>query len=353
MTTPPFNPQPCCGGGEVVTPLAANFAYETLCDADPATGVVYNVVTQQTEYDDQGNPVGMVYFDATTGEPYTPVGEVTSCSLTGAMQIEVLCEFTEDGQTIPFIRRYTELENGAILVQDASLGGDQSYDVAPTSTVGICPQTITPPALPGTLTEAVGCEGATQAVAYSDTVRTVTDQTVTTVGCNDANRDTLLTDIKTAVQATASAGGSCAIPLAEVCLSNGHHGTVVREPDGTLSRIDTTTGASFTAGDVVPCPPDVVAAGQSYAATTVTDASGNAVFTFPTPFPSAPVVSASIQTAVTDATEARITALSATGCTVNARRSPGVTVVGISVLSFPQPLTGATIHLHAVQPGTS
>jgi hypothetical protein len=83
----------------------------------------------------------------------------------------------------------------------------------------------------------------------------------------------------------------------------------------------------------------------------VTDASGNVTFTFTPPFMSPPVVAQSITTANTNATEARITALSTSSCTVNARQSPGVVILGISVLQVPQPLAGATVGIIAVDPG--
>ncbi len=88
-----------------------------------------------------------------------------------------------------------------------------------------------------------------------------------------------------------------------------------------------------------------------FAGTGVTDGAGNAVFTFTPAFAAAPVVNASVETTNTNATEARITALSAGSCTVNVRQSPGVVILGISVLQVPQPLVGATVHLMATAAG--
>lgn len=144
MTTPPFNPRPCPpadgGSGGPVT-FAAMLNYSTLCDVNPDTGVVYNVVTQKIETDDEGNPIGFTYYDATTGTEYQPQGEISDCSVTRGPEIQVLCEFKTNGDVIQFVRRYTELDSGQTLVGDSSLDGDQSYDVDPTSTVGLCPQT--------------------------------------------------------------------------------------------------------------------------------------------------------------------------------------------------------------------
>jgi hypothetical protein len=83
----------------------------------------------------------------------------------------------------------------------------------------------------------------------------------------------------------------------------------------------------------------------------VSDASGNVTFTFTPAFSVVPNVVQGVQTAVTDVTEARITALTTSSCTVNVRRAPSVVILGISVLQVPQPLVGATVHLHAIEPG--
>lgn len=93
----------------------------------------------------------------------------------------------------------------------------------------------------------------------------------------------------------------------------------------------------------------------SFAGTAVTDGSGNAVFTFPAGlFPAAPVVVQGLQVAAAnDVIESRVTALTATSCTVNVRRSPVVTVLAVSVLGAPAALSGATVHLLATPAGSA
>lgn len=93
------------------------------------------------------------------------------------------------------------------------------------------------------------------------------------------------------------------------------------------------------------------AARRVFAGTVASDGAGNATFTFSPAFPVAPVVSVGLQTTNTNATEARVTALSASSCTVNVRQSPGIVLLGISVLQVPQALAGATVHLLAIEPG--
>lgn len=92
-------------------------------------------------------------------------------------------------------------------------------------------------------------------------------------------------------------------------------------------------------------------ASVAVAAAEVTDALGNATFTFPAGmFAAAPVVSVSVQTANVNVTEARVTALNATTCTVNVRSSAGINIalLGLTLLGLPTPLAGATVHLVAL-----
>ena len=98
-------------------------------------------------------------------------------------------------------------------------------------------------------------------------------------------------------------------------------------------------------------PVNVPAARRVFAGAAVSDASGNAVFTFTPPFAVPPIVNQAVVTTNANATEARVVALSASSCTVNVRQSPGVVVLGLSVLQVPGPLAGATVHLHAVDAG--
>lgn len=80
-----------------------------------------------------------------------------------------------------------------------------------------------------------------------------------------------------------------------------------------------------------------------------TDANGDVSFAFTPPFATVPVVVNAVETSTTDGTETRITAISASSVTFNARRSPAVTVLGISVLSAPQPAVGFVVHAVAVE----
>lgn len=88
-----------------------------------------------------------------------------------------------------------------------------------------------------------------------------------------------------------------------------------------------------------------------FSGTGVTDGSGNVTFTFSPPFAGVPVGTQALVTGNANATEARVTALTASSCTVQVRQSPAVTVLGLSVLQVPQALVGATVNIHAVEAG--
>lgn len=88
----------------------------------------------------------------------------------------------------------------------------------------------------------------------------------------------------------------------------------------------------------------------------VTDASGNAVFNMaPAAFPAAPVVVGQTQAAAsTSPLDYRVTALTATSCTINVRSSPAtaIALLGLTLLGASVPAPGVTVHLHAFPAGS-
>lgn len=93
----------------------------------------------------------------------------------------------------------------------------------------------------------------------------------------------------------------------------------------------------------------------SWAGTAVTNASGDAVFTFPAGlFASAPVVAATFATADSqNPIDFRVTAVSATSCTVRLRQSPIVVVLSLSVVGASAPVAGVTVNLIATPAGAA
>jgi hypothetical protein len=91
-----------------------------------------------------------------------------------------------------------------------------------------------------------------------------------------------------------------------------------------------------------------------HAASGVSDGAGNVVFPIPAGlFAVAPVVTHAVETAITDVTECRVSARSATSVTFNVRRSPAVVILGISVLQVPIPAAGVTVHMVATPAGST
>ncbi|MFF5655206.1 hypothetical protein [[Kitasatospora] papulosa] len=113
----------------------------TFCDVDPGTGDVLGLVLIEYTYGPDGAVASVRLVDATTGQTYTPQGEVTTCPA-GVEQPErdvvQLCDTATDGALTPFIRDYGRDESGAIVGHtDYALDGTP---YAPAGTVGLCAQ---------------------------------------------------------------------------------------------------------------------------------------------------------------------------------------------------------------------
>ncbi|MER7477437.1 hypothetical protein ABTX60_07240 [Streptomyces sp. NPDC126510] len=109
------------------------------CDVDPATGDVHGLVLVEYTYAADGSIASVRLIDATTGQTYTPQGDITTCP-TGTPQPEqdlvILCDVAADGTVTRFVRDFRRDENGTI-----SGHSDYTLDGAaytPTGTVGLC-----------------------------------------------------------------------------------------------------------------------------------------------------------------------------------------------------------------------
>lgn len=83
-------------------------------------------------------------------------------------------------------------------------------------------------------------------------------------------------------------------------------------------------------------------------ATLVSNAEGNCVWNFPSPFTALPRVIFSLVSGDSALLDARITALSLAQVTVNVRRSAAVVVLGINVLGVPVAVAGVAVHFMAI-----
>ncbi|MGA5340403.1 hypothetical protein ACPCK3_14770 [Streptomyces griseoincarnatus] len=109
------------------------------CDVDQTSGDVLGLVLIEYQYAADGTVESVRLVDAVTGDTYTPQGEVTTCPA-GVEQPEkdlvLLCDTTEDGTVVTFVRDYARDENGTITgFSDYGLDG---APYAPAGTVGVC-----------------------------------------------------------------------------------------------------------------------------------------------------------------------------------------------------------------------
>ncbi|MEU0947645.1 hypothetical protein ABZ379_33835 [Streptomyces canus] len=121
----------------------------TFCDVDPATGDVLGLVLIEYTYGADGAVASVRLVDATTGQTYTPQGEVTTCPA-GTPQPErdlvQLCDTAGDGTVTPFVRDFARDENGQIVGHTNYRLDGSPY--TPAGTVGVCqpqdPQPVEP-----------------------------------------------------------------------------------------------------------------------------------------------------------------------------------------------------------------
>lgn len=93
---------------------------------------------------------------------------------------------------------------------------------------------------------------------------------------------------------------------------------------------------------------------KSFRASAVTNAGGNAVFDLTAAgFTAPPIVTGELEFPPSaNPIDFRITALTATSCTVNCKQSPTLIVLSLSVLGVAANIAGVKVHLHAVPAGS-
>lgn len=137
-------------------------------------------------------------------------------------------------------------------------------------------------------------------------------------------------------------------PGAAATISVGTVSTLSAGSSATVANVGTPAAAVLNFG--IPIGPGL----KTFRATGTTDASGNVTFSMSAAsFAAAPVVAASLQASVTGATDVRVTALTATSCTVNVRQAAGISValLGLTLLGVPAALPGVTVHILAAPAG--
>lgn len=129
-----------CGGSRSISVTG------TFCDVDPDSGDVLGLVLVEYAYAADGSVDSVRLVDATTGQTYTPQGEVTTCPA-GVEQPErdlvQLCDSAPDGTITEFVRDFARDESGQIVGHtDYTLDG-AAY--APAGDVGQCTAPLAAP----------------------------------------------------------------------------------------------------------------------------------------------------------------------------------------------------------------
>lgn len=274
----------------------------TFCDM---TGPTVNaLVLIEYSYNPDGTIASVRLVNATTGVTHVPVGTITTCPVDAAQpeqDLEVLCD-VNGGVATPFIRDYRRDQLGAIVaVSNYTLAGG-AY--APTGTVGLCSPVVrdeellvlcdaTPTrflrrynydAATGALIGIVNTtlDGSTPfapvgAVAVCTTAIASDFDFLSTVLC-DSNGTQFIqrltfnssTGAVTATTNTSLTGGAfvpvgavslcsdcCPVVIGEGCTNTGSgFYTAIRATNGTITLIDSVSGAAIVAGNIVACPSD-------------------------------------------------------------------------------------------------
>ena len=273
----------------------------TFCDVD-GNGDVVGLVLIEYHYGPDGTIESVRLVDATTGATYVPVGTITTCPA-GADQpeqdIAVLCDVNA-GVSTPFVRDFRRDENGAVI-------GFTNYTLvgapyAPTGTVGVCQGRdsesvilcdsaanpnrfirtytynpagavagFTDTTLAGAPFVPTGAVGVCAQTVQSDTdfvEEVLCDSNGTafirlfrfnsTTGVLISTTNTTLAGAAFApVGAVGVCSDCCPNVVGEGCSNTGSgRYTAIRAANGTITLIDSVSGATILAANIVPCPDD-------------------------------------------------------------------------------------------------
>lgn len=196
--------------------------------------------------DDTGTPSGAPADYTLAGAPYVTVGTVGSCP-TGAGRDEellVLCDSTPTR----FLRRYNYDSSTGALVSIVNTTLDGSTPFAPVGAVGVC-------------TTAIASDFDFLSTVLCDSNGTQFIQRLTfnsATGAVTATTNTTLTGgAFVPVGAVALCSNCCPVVMGSGCTNTGSgFYTAIRNVNGTISLIDSVTGAAVLAANIIPCPSD-------------------------------------------------------------------------------------------------
>jgi hypothetical protein len=278
------------------------------CSVDDATGDVLALILIEYTYNPDGSIASVRLVNATTGATYVvpPGASITTCP-TGTEQpeqdLEILCDVNA-GVPTPFIRDYRRDETGAIVaITNYTLAG-AAY--APTGTVGVCSSSRDSESLilcdsaaptPNRFIRTYTYNSAGAVSGFTDTTLaggafvptgavglctqpTLTDFDFAEEILCDANGTqfirrftfnsqtgavtattnlTLAGAVFVPVGAVGLCSNCCPQVIGEGCSNTGSgRYAAIRAANGTVTLVDSVSGATITAANIVPCPGDDV-----------------------------------------------------------------------------------------------
>lgn len=272
---------------------------DVLCDIDTGTGTVNGLVLIQYHYNPDGSISSTSVINATTGAPYTPTGTISVCPTDTSpldRDMEVLCDRQADGTLVPLIRDYHRDGTGTIngftnytlagapytptgtvqscvprvsssqILCDAtptrflrtyvygptgavSSFFDTNLAGAPFTPVGAVGSCVTSIATDFDFTEEVLCDGNGTPFIRRFTFNSQTGTVTSTVNL------TLAGGAFTPVGTVGACASCCPVVMGEGCTNTGSGTyTALRLSNGTISLVDSVTGATVTQAQIIPCP---------------------------------------------------------------------------------------------------
>ena len=290
----------------------------TFCDVD-GNGDVQGLVLIEYHYAPDGTIESVRLVDAVTGATYVPVGTVTTCPADVDQpdaDLVILCDVQANGTAIPFVRDFRRDELNAITgftnytlagapyVPTGTVGQCQprdsesvilcdsaanpnrfirtyTYNAAgaiiastdttlagapfvPTGAVGVCAQTIQTDT---DFVEEVLCDSQGTAFIRLFRFNSATGALISTTNT------TLAGAAFAPVGAVGICSDCCAAVVGEGCTNTGSgRYTALRAANGTITLIDSVSGATVLAANIVPCPSDDTTVTLTAQARTLTDA---------------------------------------------------------------------------------
>ncbi|MFD9903919.1 hypothetical protein [Streptomyces sp. NPDC059063] len=251
----PVGPVGACGGS------AGSVAEFVLCDVN--AGVATPFIRKLIQ--DADGAVTATVNLTLAGAPYTPTGTVGVCSPTGGRDEEILV-LCDSASPTPnrFLRRYNyDAATGALIgIVNTTLDGSTAF--APVGAVGVCAQTVQSDT---DFVEEVLCDGNGTAFIRLFRFNSATGTLISTTNT------TLAGAAFSPVGTVGICSDCCPTVIGEGCTNTGSgFYTAIRSPSGSITLIDSVSGAAVTAANIVTCPSDDVVKTLTAQARTLTNA---------------------------------------------------------------------------------